>query len=121
MQSDLSFLIAMNGDPYPVRFEAEVLDEFQRDHAEAMDLELRKFSDAWFGPTFFLDRENRLGVIAQLIRDAMKDENGVLVAKYVLWMVARYPEISGIRIHEDTYEFMADAFDDFASIGHVIH
>lgn len=121
MQSDLSFFINMDGNPYPVRFDPSVLDEFQRDHAEAMDLELRKFSDAWFGPTFFLDRDNRLGVIAQLIRDAMENENGVLVAKYALWMAARFPEISGILIEQDTYEFMADAFDDFASIGHVIH
>lgn len=121
MQSDLSFLIAMDGNPYPVRFDPQVLDEFEREHVDAMDLELRKFSDAWFGPTFFLERDNRLGVIAQLIRDAMKDEDGILIAKYVLWMVARYPEISGIRIQEDTYEFMADALDDYASIGHVIH
>ncbi|MDV7340102.1 hypothetical protein RYZ26_10895 [Terasakiella sp. A23] len=121
MQTDLSFFIAMDGAPYPVRFDPTVLDEFERDHADNMDLELRKFSDAWFGPTFFLERENRLGVIAQLIRDAMRDEDGVLVAKYVLWMVARYPEISGIRIHEDTYEFMADAFDDFDCTSQSIH
>ncbi|NVJ92730.1 MAG: hypothetical protein HWE34_13800 [Methylocystaceae bacterium] len=121
MQSDLSFYIALDGAPYPVRFDPEVLDEFSRDHADSMDLELRKFSDAWFGPTFFLDRENRLGVIAQLIRDAMKEENGVMVAKYVLWMAARYPEISGILIEQDTYEFMADAFDDFAPLGNSIH
>ncbi|WP_126465257.1 hypothetical protein [Candidatus Terasakiella magnetica] len=121
MHSDLSFMIAMDGSPYPVRFEADVLDEFEKEHAETMDLELRKFSDQWFGPTHFLDHFNRLGVVAQLIRDAVKDENGVLVAKYVLWMAARYPEISGIRIQEDTYEFTANIFDETTPEGCSIH
>jgi len=121
MQPDLSFLIAMDGAPYPVRFDPTVLDEFQRDHVESMDLELRKFSDEWFGPTFFLERDNRLGVIAPLIRDALEENNGVLIAKYVLWLASRYPEITGIRIQEDTYEFMAELFDENSSEGHIIH
>jgi len=121
MQSDLSFLIAMDGAPYPVRFDPTVLDEFQRDHVDTMDLELRKFSDEWFGPTFFLERDNRLGVIAPLIRDALEEDNGILVAKYVLWLAARYPEITGIRIHEDTYEFIADILDNNSSEGKIIH
>jgi hypothetical protein len=121
MHPDLSFLIAMDGNPYPVRFDPSVLDEFQRDHVDTMDLELRKFSDEWFGPSFFLDRENRLGVIAPLIRDALEENNGILVAKYVLWLAARYPEITGIRIQQDTYEFMAELFDDSFSESHMIH
>lgn len=121
MHSDLSFYISMDNNPYPVRFDPEVLDEFQRDHADTMDLELRKFSDIWFGPTFFLDRENRLSVIAELIRNAMCDNDGILVAKYVLWMAARYPEISGIRIEDNTYEFMADGFDELMPMGQQLH
>lgn len=121
MQPDLSFYIAMNGSPYPVSFEADVLDEFQREHAESMDMELSKFAKEWFGPAFFHDHESRLGVVAQLIRDAVKEENGILVAKYVLWMAARYPEISGIRIQEDTYEFVAAAFDEIQFENQSIH
>lgn len=121
MQPDLSFYIAMDGSPYPVRFEPEVLDEFQREHVQTMDHELTKFATQWFGPAFSLDHESRLGVVAQLIRDAVKDENGILVAKYVLWMASRYPEISGIRIQEDTYEFMAAAFDEIAFENQSIH
>lgn len=121
MNSDLSFLIALDGAPYPVQFEAEVLDEFQRDHVASMDLQLRQFADEQFGPTFYLDHQNRLGIVAQLIRDAMKEENGILIAKYVLWMASHYPEISGIRIHEDTYEFTANIFDETVPEGCSVH
>ena len=86
------------------------LIEFQREYAEQLDCELREVSDKWFGPSFFSERNNRLGVVAQLIRDAMRANDGVLVAKYALWMTARFPEIAGISINEDTYEFMADDF-----------
>ncbi len=121
MQSNLSFLIAMNGAPYPVCFEAEVLDEFQREYAEDIDLELRQYSDRCFGPTFFLEPQNRLGVVAQLIRDSLEEKNGVQVAKYVLWMATRFPEISGIRIDADTYEFTAGLFDETTPEGCMIH
>lgn len=121
MHSDLSFHIAFEGTPYPVQFEASVLDEFQRDHVASMDHKLRRFADEQFGPTFFLDHQNRLGIIAQLLRDALHEENGVLVAKYVLWLAAHYPEISGIRINEDTYEFTADIFDETTPEGCSIH
>ncbi|WP_135076983.1 hypothetical protein [Terasakiella sp. SH-1] len=121
MYSDLSFMIAMNGAPYPVQFEADVLEEFAREHADTIDGEVRKFSDKWFGPTHFLDHQNRLGVVAQLIRDAIAEENGTSVAKYVLWMAARYPEISGIRIDQDTYEFTASIFDETTPEGCSVH
>jgi len=114
-------MIAVNGAPYPVQFEAEVLDEFQREYVEDMDLQLRQHSDEMFGPTFFLNHQNRLSVVAQLIRDALAEENGVDVAKYVLWMATRYPEISGIRISEDTYEFTANIFDETTPEGCSIH
>lgn len=108
MNKEVSFHINLDGTPYPVRFEPEVLIEFQREYADQLDGELREVSDKWFGPTFFTERYNRLGVVAQLIRDAMRANDGVLVAKYALWMTARFPEIAGISINEDTYEFMAD-------------
>jgi hypothetical protein len=121
MFSNLSFDIAKDGSPYPVRFESTVLDEFERDHLNHMDLELRKFSDQTFGPTFFLDHQNRLSVIAELIRDALESKNGILLAKYALWMASHYPEISGIRIENDTYEFTAGIYDETAPEGCSIH
>lgn len=121
MNSDLSFVIALDGAPYPVQFQAEVLDEFQRDHVVNMDLQLRKFADEQFGPTFYLDHQNRLCIVAQLIRDAMREQNGILIAKYALWMASHYPEISGIRIHEDTYEFTAKVFDEITPDSYSVH
>lgn len=108
LHHDVSFFIAVDGNPYPVKFDPVVLDEFERDYADDLELELRKLSDFHFGPTFFLERENRLGIIAPLLKQAVSKHDGIAVAKYVLWLVARYPEITGIRIHEDTYEFLAD-------------
>ena len=111
-----SFDIAMNGSPYPVRFDSGVLNEFQRDHLAMMEIELEKFSNSVFGPTFFGTPCNRLNVIAELLKDALENKNNILVAKYALWMVARYPEISGIKIDADRYEFTSDYYN-LASYG----
>lgn len=105
---NISFHIALDGEDYPVQFDETVLSEFEQKYVSLMDREVRRLSDASFGPTFYLTRNNQLGVIAPMLYQAINEGDGVQVAKCVLWLKSRFPEIAGMCIAKDTYEFVTN-------------
>lgn len=121
MRSFMALRISLDGNQYPIQFEPKQLVEFERDTLDHVDKELKNHLVSSYGPCYFEDQESRLGIVASLLSRALSDQDSRGVEKYVLWIATRFPEISGINISQDTYEFVNDTFSMVRPEGDSLH
>ncbi len=97
--SKRQFDIHKDGTEIPVVYTEDVLADFKATKTEIMDREIDKVWDATFGADSELDRDDgRLGIVAHLINDALEAKDNQRAGQCVLWIVARYPHITGLNI-----------------------
>ncbi len=102
--ADITFEIFRDGTEIPVIYTEEVLDDFRDNKIDLVDRQLASLCSGAYEDGMAAD-DARLGVIGPLIREGLDAANNSQVAQCILWLAVRHPEITGLDILLDRYQF----------------
>ncbi len=103
--ADITFEIFRDGTEIPVIYTEEVLADFRANKIDSVDRQLASLCAKAYEDGPAASDDARLGVIGPLIREGLDDANNGQVAQCILWLAVRHPEITGLDILLDRYQF----------------
>ncbi|HEC14587.1 MAG TPA: hypothetical protein ENI72_02405 [Rhodospirillales bacterium] len=103
--ADITFEIFRDGTEIPVIYTEEVLNDFRANKIDLIDRQLTSLCNKAYEDAVADGDDARLGVIGPLIREGLDDANNSQVAQCILWLAVRHPEITGLDILLDHYQF----------------